>query len=70
MKRRVAHIKQYYQRTDDKNLAENRSYHYLSEATMNHFVDESSQHIFRIYQQLWINGVSGDGFISALEMNI
>jgi hypothetical protein len=71
VQQRVAYIQQYYQRTDEEvKKAYNRPYIYLSRPEMDRFVDESTRQISRIYQQLWINGTTTDGFISALDLRI
>ena len=66
----VDHI-QYYQRTDTE-IQElyNRPYIYLNCAEADHFVDESSQRLFRIFNQLWLNGVSTGEAFSVLDMDI
>lgn len=68
---RVEYIQKDYQRTDEGvQRAYNRPYIYLSGVEMDRFVDESTRQLVRIYQQLWINDLSTDGFISALDLAI
>jgi hypothetical protein len=71
VRQNVEHIQQYYQRTDAQ-IQElyNRPYIYLSRAKADHFVDESTRQISRIYKQLWINGMEVEGFFSALDLQI
>jgi hypothetical protein len=69
VRRNVAHIQQYYQRTDTEIQAfYNRPYTYLSPAQADDFVVESTNRILRIYNQLWINGMSAEGFGSVLDL--
>ncbi len=64
----VAHIQQYYQRTDAE-IQElyHRPYIYLSSQEMDRFVDESSRQLNRIYEQLWIKGELPEGAASVLS---
>ena len=65
----VAHIQQYYQRTDEEVQAlYNRPYIYLSAAQADGFVEASTRQISRIYKQLWIDGMPADGLVSALDL--
>jgi hypothetical protein len=69
--RNVAHIQEYYQRTDAEIQAlYNRPYIYLSGAKVDQFVDESTRQLSRIFKRLWINGASADGASSALDLKI
>lgn len=71
VRQRVEYIQQYYQRTDEKvQAAYNRPYIYLSRAEMDAFVDETTAQLFRIYQYLWVNAASPDGFVSALDLTL
>jgi hypothetical protein len=71
VRQRVEYIQEYYQRTGDElQKAYNRPYTYLPQSEMDRFVDESSAQLFRIYQYLWINGMSADGDFSALDLNL
>jgi hypothetical protein len=68
---RVEYIQEYYQRTDEKvQAAYHRPYIYLSQTEMDGFVDETSAHLFRIYQHLWVSAASPDGYISALDLTL
>jgi hypothetical protein len=65
----VAHIQQYYQRTDANVQAlYNLPYIYLSAAQADGFVEASTRQISRIYKQLWIDGLPADGLVSALVL--
>jgi hypothetical protein len=71
VRRNVAHIQLYYQRTDAEIQAlYNRPYIYLSGAKVDRFVDESTRQLSRKFKRLWINGASADGASSALDLNI
>jgi hypothetical protein len=71
VRQRVETIQQDYQRTDQKvQKAYNRPYITLSGIEMDQFIDESTRHIARIYQQPWIKGINRNGFISTLDLTI
>lgn len=65
----LRHIKTFYQRTDEE--VENRFIKrpgiYLSEMEMDHFVNETTQYLYQIYQGLWEKNVNTSGISSALE---
>ena len=67
----VAHIQQYYRRTDKKiQTLYNRPYIYLSQAEMDRFVIETTQHLARIYKRLWsVSSETGELF-SALSLSV
>lgn len=67
----VDHIQQYYLRTDAE-IQElyNRPYIYLSCAEADHFVDESSRRLARIFEQLWLNNLATGGVSSALSLDV
>jgi hypothetical protein len=68
-KQRVEYIQKYYQRKDkDVQQAYRREYIYLAASEMDRFVYESTQQLFRIYQQLWIQGADPGGLSSALDL--
>jgi hypothetical protein len=65
----VAHIQKYYQQTGEEvQKAYNRPYIYLSQAEADQFVREAANSLFRIYQYLWQDQASADGFVSALDL--
>lgn len=65
----VDHIQKYYLKNDEEIQALfDRPYIYLSQAEVDFFVDESFRKLSRIYQHLWINGATTDGFVSALDL--
>ena len=67
----VDHIQQYYQKNGEEiRVLFDRPYIYLSQAEVDCFVEETTRYLSRIYQHLWINGFSTDGFISALDLAI
>jgi len=69
IRQRVAYIQQYYQRTDEKVQGlYNRPYIYLSKMEMNRFVVETTTRLSRIYQCVWVDNPSTDGFQSALDL--
>jgi hypothetical protein len=69
VKQRVEYIQEYYQRKDEEvQQAYRREYIYLTASEMDRFVDESTQKLFRIYQQLWIQGADPGGLSSALDL--
>jgi len=71
VRQRVEYIQQDYQRTDEGvQKAYNRPYVYLSSKDMDHFMDESTRQISRIYQYLWKDGANTDRFFSALDLTI
>jgi hypothetical protein len=71
VRQRVAYIQEYYQSTGKElQNAYNRPYIYLPQSEMDRFVDEASARLSRIYQYLWTEGVSTDGFVSALDLNL
>ena len=43
-------------------------YIYLTALEMDHFVNESTRRLVRIYQQLWIDGIHPDDLSSALDL--
>jgi len=64
----VDHIQKYYQRTDaEVTAARSHAYIYLTAAEADRFVAESSRELFRIYQQVWLNGSIPDGRSSVLN---
>jgi hypothetical protein len=42
---------------------------YLSQAEMDRFVSETTQHLLRIYRHLWIQAAETDGLCSALSLS-
>lgn len=68
VRQRVEYIQQYYQRKDeDTQKAYQREYIYLTALDMDRFVNESTERIFRIYQQLWRYDSAPDNFSSVLD---
>ncbi len=56
VEQRIAYIKEFYQRQDEKIQALlERPYIYLSETTMNTFVNEAAQRLYQIFEYLWIH---------------
>jgi hypothetical protein len=71
VRQRLAYIQQDYQRTDENvQNAYNRPYIYLSAATLDVFVAETSAQLLRIYTYLWLNGASTDGLMTALDLTL
>jgi hypothetical protein len=71
VRRNVGHIKEYYQRAGAEIQAlYKRPYIYLSKAEADHFVDECTQQISRIFGYLWMDGSPADGAGSALDLSI
>ena len=69
VKQRVDYIQQYYQRKDEEiQKFYQKDYCYLTPPEMDRFVDESTQRLFSIYQQLWVKGTLPGGFSSALDL--
>ena len=69
VQQRIDYIKTYYQRQDEKVQAlYERPYTYLSQAEMDHFVEETTQRLYQIYQLLWEDEVDTSGHFSALEL--
>ncbi len=65
----VAHIQEYYQRTDEETQkAYNRPYVYLTQAEADRFVDEAVQLLLRIYKRLWLEHGRTEGMLSALDL--
>jgi hypothetical protein len=63
-------IKTLYQRTDEEIKAlYKRSYHYLTKAEIDRFVEETTQRLYGIYQYLWEGEANTSGFWSALELD-
>jgi hypothetical protein len=71
VRRNVEHIQQYYQRKDEEIQAlYERPYVYLSQEQADHFVEESTRLLARIYRHIWIDGATLDGAGSALDLDI
>jgi hypothetical protein len=69
LRQRLEYIQQDYQRTDESvQSAYNRPYIYLSAATAQTFVTETSAQLVRIYTYLWLHGASTDGLVTALDL--
>lgn len=63
------HIKQYYQRTDEKvQSLYNRPYIYLSQEDVDRFVAETTARLVRIYNCVWTEAAATDGFVSAIDL--
>jgi len=69
MQEKLAYIKSFYQRQDEKITALfQRDFIYLSEKTMNAFIAESSTRIYQIYSYLCGEHEEIDGLSSALDL--
>ena len=69
VRQRVEYIQQYYQPQDeDIQKVYPRENIYQTIPEMDRSVEESTQRLFRIYQQLWINGTGPDGLGSVLYL--
>jgi len=55
-------------RDEDTQKVNQWDYIYLTAPEMDHFVNESTRRLFRIYQQLWIDGIHPDGPSSTLDL--
>jgi len=68
VRQRIEYIKTYYRRTDDhaEELC-SRERIYLTEAEVEHFVDEATQKLHEVYHQLQDSSVCSDGHYSVLE---
>jgi hypothetical protein len=67
--RQLGHIKSFYQRDDDEIKAMlSRPMIYLSKGAMDHFVEDSTERIFHIYQILWPEPPALESCFSALEL--
>ena len=66
---KLAYIKSFYQRQDEKTAAlYEREFVYLSQESMDAFIVQSSARIFQIYQQIWSKSKSTDRLVSALDL--
>jgi hypothetical protein len=71
VRQRVGYIQQFYQRSDPEiEKMVHHPYLYLTQAEMDHFVEASSQHLFRIIKHLWINGAPAEKIISAQDLSL
>ncbi|MBN2387619.1 MAG: hypothetical protein JXB85_11415 [Anaerolineales bacterium] len=69
--RQVAHIQEYYQRTDERvQDLYRRPYVYLGKAEMDRFVTEAAEQLFRIYKHLWVDGAGPGARTTALDLEI
>jgi len=67
--RQLRHIKDFYQRDDNEIKAMlTRPMIYLSKEAMDHFVEDATERILRIYNILWPTPPDLDGKFSALEL--
>jgi len=71
MKNGRSQIQQYYQRSGEGIQAMyNRPYIYLSQAEMDRFVVETTQHLVRIYKRLWLESSETGNLLSALSLSV
>ena len=71
MKNGKSQIQQYYQRRGEEVQAlYNRPYVYLSQAEMDRFVVETTQHLVRIYSCLWLKSAETGNLLSALSLSV
>lgn len=70
IQKKLANIKAFYQRDDEaiNNLIE-RDFIYLSQCTMDEFIETTTTHIYWIYQQLWEANTDIIDLDSALQLN-
>lgn len=69
VKRNVAHIKDYYQRRDEKIEAMiDHEYIYMTKADMDAFIEDSTQILLEVYRTIWEQRVDTAGKVSALEL--
>ncbi len=66
---RIRYIQNYYSQPDERvERMMARPFIYLSQAEMDAFVQDTTRLILACYRLLWLQGVSPDGHVSALEL--
>ena len=71
MKNGRSQIQQYYQRSGEGIQAlYNWPYVYLSQAEMDRFVVETTQHLVRIYKCLWLESSETGNLLYALSLSV